>query len=193
MWDCRRRSGRAERETGREASLERKVLAPREVEMLHSKRSLCLGDAQECAFRVRDGFHSGVQQGSCAWRNEVHVRTGQRACERSVVDVKVQVGFHSPSVERRMSACLTLFQGWDFSRSVGVTVAHIWVALQLLMEDLDLKVTEVAHSGSSACRGICIRHMEVALLWLQQCVQPGKLSCDGLLVQGIRQTLSQSI
>ena len=69
-----------------------------------------------------------------------------------------------------------------------------------MMEDLALKVTVVAHNDSSACREICnwrglgkLRHMEVALLWLQQCVQSGRVVLRQIVGSGIQQTCSQSI
>ena len=56
------------------------------------------------------------------------------------------------------------------------------MALQSMLADFGLKVTIEVHSDSSACRGICdrrglgkLRHLDVALLWLQQHVQSGKI------------------
>ena len=55
------------------------------------------------------------------------------------------------------------------------------VSLQSMLADLGLKATIEVHTDSSACRGICnrrglgkLRHLDVALLWLQQHVQSGK-------------------
>ena len=56
------------------------------------------------------------------------------------------------------------------------------MALQSTLADLGLEVTIEVHTDSSACRGICnrrgfgkLRHLDVALLWLQQHVQSGKI------------------
>ena len=52
-----------------------------------------------------------------------------------------------------------------------------------MMGVLCLRVTVVIHSDSSACKGMCnrrglgkLKHMEVELLWLQHCVQSGKVA-----------------
>ena len=56
------------------------------------------------------------------------------------------------------------------------------MAVQSMLADFGLKVTIEVHTDSSACRGICnrrglgkLRHLNVALLWLQQRVQSGKI------------------
>ena len=56
------------------------------------------------------------------------------------------------------------------------------MALQSMLADLGLKLTIEVHTDSSACRRICNRrglgklsHLDVALLWLQQHVQSGKI------------------
>ena len=56
------------------------------------------------------------------------------------------------------------------------------MAVQSMLAGLGLKVTIEVHTDSSACRGICnrhglgrLRHLDVALPWLQQRVQSGKI------------------
>ena len=55
-------------------------------------------------------------------------------------------------------------------------------AAEGMLADLGLKVTIEVHTDSSACRGICnrrgsgkLRHIDVALQWLQEHVQSGKI------------------
>ena len=76
------------------------------------RRSLCLGDVRECAFRVRDG---------------VHVRTGQRAFERGVVDVKVQLGLIRRALRGACSRVSYLSRSGTFQGLAGVTSSGIWM------------------------------------------------------------------